>query len=119
MPALVLKRYVRSDLAAVYGTEVWPMPWASRMCWRAADAVSAHWWWLVPLALAVLAFPTVYRWRQAGDRADASLTTVLAEELSEGQPMLLAGVLVYPLIGFGVVRALFEPLIRVLDVLGS
>jgi hypothetical protein len=81
--------------------------------------LSLHWWWVLPLALAVLLLPTAYRIRHLRDRADSSAAEIIGEELAEAQPLLLAGVLCYPLVGGGFLQVALAPLHRMTSMLGG
>jgi hypothetical protein len=116
-PSLVMQGFTQSEWLKECPGE--PVPGATALCWRVADFATSNWLWLLPLGLAVLLAPTVYRIRQARDSTDAGPATIVADELGEVQPLLLAGVVAYPLIGMGLARVFAGPWIRLLDKLGG
>jgi hypothetical protein len=96
-----------------------PVPLATAVGWRVVDFACANWWWLLPLGFVTLVAPTVSRVRQARLQADASVATILADELGEAQPLVLAGLAAYPLIGMAAPQVLLAPLFKLIGALGG
>jgi hypothetical protein len=96
-----------------------PLPAGSALAWHGTGLIWRQGWWLLPLLLAVLALPTVYRIRHLRDRTDSSATEIIGEELAEARPFLIAGLVCYPLIGPGFMQIAAAPLVKLIDKLGG
>jgi hypothetical protein len=96
-----------------------PMPGGTALVWGAMGLVWRQGWWFLPLLLAVLVLPTAYRIRHLRDRTDGSIAGVLGEELAEVRPLLLAGVVCYPLIGPLFMQVAAMPMVKLIDRLGG
>lgn len=72
-------------------------PQSTLTAWRVLGLLAPHAWWAVPLLVLVAAAPTLHRIAHRRDGTDASLGSILADDLAADRPLLLAGVLAYPL----------------------
>lgn len=119
LPGLVAGRAVQGNWRPLFIDYGMDIPAGTKWSYSAAEFTAANWWWIVPLALAVLVWPTVHRVRLARDRSGGGVGAVLAEELADARWLLLAGIVAYPLVGMGFLRVVFDPLLRVVHMLGG
>jgi hypothetical protein len=96
-----------------------PLPGATALVWYGVGLVWRQVWWLLPLVLAVLVLPTAYRIRHLRDRSDGSVAEIIGEELAEARPLLLAGLICYPLTGPCFWQIAAQPLLKLIDMLGG
>lgn len=79
-----------------------------------------HYWWLtLPAILVILIAPSLLRIRQTREQSGMGFGACVIEEMVRSRRLLLAGILAYPLVGLGFLRIAFDPLFRMIYMLGG
>ncbi|NLF18219.1 MAG: hypothetical protein GX595_13360, partial [Lentisphaerae bacterium] len=117
IPGLMALNCLRDEALGNLANRVVPLDayHSTLAAWRVLDLLTRHAWWVVPLLLLVAAAPTLHRIAHRRDRTDDSLGSILADDFAADRPLLLAGVLAYPLLFAVFLRLTMGPVFRIFD----
>jgi len=116
IPATMVLHRLRDEALRYLASRRLPLdayPQSTPAAWGLLDLLTRHAWWVVPLLVLVAAAPTLHRIAHRRDRTDDSLGSILADDLAADRPLLLAGVLAYPLLFAVFLRLTMGPVFRI------